>query len=351
MKDFRRTFIGTDDTLMTALQTINTNDVQVALVVDENDCLLGTITDGDIRRALLKGSELTQSVESFMNKTPVTASVNEPSETIFAMMRRLVIRHVPILDPDGQVIDIEVLGKKSIMPKRDNPVVLMAGGLGSRLRPLTEIKPKPLLTVGGKPILETILESMVAHGFWRFYISVNYKADMIEDHFGDGSRWNVEISYLKENQFFGTAGALSLLPEKPAEPLLLMNGDILSNVNFHRLLTAHEKNESAATVCVYKHKSTLPFGVLDVEDDRVVALQEKPVSHHLINAGIYVLSPEAINQIPENTEYNITDLLDQLIKDQQVVSAFPLHEYWRDVGNHVEFERANREFGDVFGEK
>lgn len=351
MIDFKRTFITPKDTLMAALQTINASKVQVALVVDQEDRLLGTVTDGDVRRALLKDGDLSEPVENFMNVKPITASINDHPEAIFAMMRRKVIRHVPILDENGKVVDIEVLGKKSIMPKRDNIVVLMAGGLGTRLRPLTEIKPKPLLTVGGKPILETILESMVAHGFWRFYISVNYKADMIKDHFGDGSRWNVEISYLEEKDFCGTAGSLALINETPTEPLLLMNGDILSNVNFHRLLAFHEQNQSTATVAAYKHQSTIPFGVLEVQGETVTGLQEKPVSHHLINAGIYVLSPEAVNRIPENSEYNITDLLAELLKDGNKVTAFPIHEYWRDVGNHVEFEQANREFHDVFGDK
>ena len=219
----------------------------------------------------------------------------------------------------------------------------MAGGLGSRLQPLTEDKPKPLLSVGDKPILETILESFIEQNFRRFYISVNYKADAIKKHFADGGRWNAEIRYLEEETRLGTAGALDLIPERPELPLLVMNGDLLTRVNFRDLLDYHLDQKAQATMCVREYDFQVPFGVVEIEDHHILSIDEKPVHRFFVNAGIYVLEPGLIDLIPKGEYFDMTDLFARAIEKGHETQAFPIHEYWIDVGRIDDLDRANHD--------
>jgi len=220
---------------------------------------------------------------------------------------------------------------------------LMAGGLGSRLGELTKDTPKPLLKVGTKPILEVILENFISHGFHRFYISVNYKAEMIRDYFGDGSRWGVEIRYLHEHKRLGTAGALSLLPDNPTLPVLVMNGDLLTKVNFRQLIDFHNETNSKATMCVREFELQVPYGVVQIANHRLRAIEEKPVQRFFVNGGIYVLSPDMLQFIPEDSFYDMPTLFDEIIARGEETSVFPIREYWIDIGRADDFERANDE--------
>jgi NDP-sugar pyrophosphorylase family protein len=224
----------------------------------------------------------------------------------------------------------------------------MAGGLGQRLQPLTENCPKPLLKVGGKALLETTLENFCEEGFKYFYFSVNYRAQMIMDYFGDGSRWGVSIKYLHEKKRLGTAGALSLLPIKPLEPVLIMNGDILTKINTAKLLKFHLENRSAATICVKEQRNQIPYGVVDFEKNQLRNIDEKPVQHFFINAGIYVISPEVLDYVPEDTFFDITDLIKAIMKDKKEITVFPIREYWIDIGRLDDYEKANLEFAEIF---
>ncbi|HEX3032889.1 MAG TPA: nucleotidyltransferase family protein [Bacillota bacterium] len=344
MKDWRKTLISPETSILQALRVIEENALQLALVVGDNCQLYGTVTDGDVRRAILSHINLEEKVHLIMNPNPIIAKPGDDLDQILNLMKLKQIRHVPVVDEDGILINVELLDNLISPQERDNIVVLMAGGLGSRLRPLTDSCPKPLLKVGNKPLLETIIENIRGYGFHKFYLSVNYKADMIEDYFGNGSNWGVDISYLHEDTKLGTAGPLGLLPEKPDKPLLVMNGDLLTKVNFQQLLEFHRAHQSAATMCVRSYDFQVPYGVAEISDNRLVGIKEKPVQRFFVNAGIYVLEPEALEQIGPNEVIDMPSLFERLIEAGQVTSAFPIREYWLDIGQINDFERANGEY-------
>lgn len=335
--------------ILNTLEIIDRNARQIALVADESGRLLGTVTDGDIRRGLLKGKALQDPISMIMNSFPTVASPYDSRENILALMKIRQIHQIPIVDEDGKIIQVEVLNDLLRPTKKDNWVVLMAGGLGTRLYPLTHDCPKPLLKVGNKPLLETILQSFIEQGFHKFYISVNYKAEMIQDYFGDGSQWGVTIRYLQEKESLGTAGALSLLPELPKDPFFVMNGDLLTKVNFDQLLDFHKTYQAQATMCVREYDHQIPYGVVTLEKQKLVAMEEKPTQRFFVNAGIYVLSPDALKNIPHNRYLDMPTLFEQLMKEEQQTIAFPIREYWLDIGRMADFERANMEFAEVFG--
>jgi len=347
MNEWNSLSINLQASMKDALAIIDKNAKQIALVIDANERLLGTVTDGDIRRALLRGDDLTTPVEKIMNTNPTTGLYDEDHETWQRTMRRHTLQHLPLLNANGRVVGLTryILPSE---PRRQNLIVLMAGGLGSRLRPLTYKQPKPLLKVGSKPILETIIDNFAKQGFYRFYLCINYKGYMIRDYFQDGRHWDVEINYIEEPKKLGTAGALSLLPEIPDSPFFVMNGDLLTKVDFVRLLQFHLKQESAATMCVREYSHTIPYGVTQLDGYQVTELQEKPTHRYYTNAGIYTLNPDIIKHIPENTFYDMPTLLNQLLSDKQLISSFPLREYWIDIGRASDFEQARLDYDEFF---
>ena len=347
MKNWKEALVKSATPVRKVIETIDRSSMQIALVVDADNRLLGTVTDGDVRRGILKGISLDEAVERIMRKDPISAQMTDVREKMLILMKKKDIHQLPILDDKGRVVGLEILENLLETNIRDNIVVLMAGGLGSRLRPLTENTPKALLPVGKKPILETILENFIEFGLRRFYIAVNYKDEMIRSHFGDGSKWGVEINYLAETQRLGTAGALSLLPESPNKPLLVMNGDLLTKVNFRQLLQFHSENTAPITMCVREYDFQVPYGVVEIVDHMVSGINEKPVQRFFVNAGIYVLEPEAIKHIPKNEFFDMTQLIEKMIKDEKT-AAFPIREYWIDIGRLNDLERANGEFSEVF---
>lgn len=350
IKDWKSTLIPPDTSILKAIEVINDSSLQVSLVVEKGNRLLGMVTDGDIRRAILRNIPLTDPVEGIMSKDITIANVNDSRESIIVLMQRKDLRHVPIVDDMGCIVDLKVLIHLIEEPhmRLDNLVVLMAGGLGSRLLPLTEKSPKPLLEVGGKPLLETIIQNFMGYGFYRFSISINYKAEMIIKHFGDGSKWGIEISYLREKTKLGTAGALSILKDKPNKPVLVMNSDLLTKVNFRQLLDFHIQNKSSATMCVKEYDLKVPYGVVNVNGSQLVDLQEKPVHNFFVNAGIYVLEPEVLSLIPEDTRFDITTLFNKLLNLKYKTVTFPIHEYWLDIGKKGDYEKANGEYREYF---
>ena len=340
--------IPPDANVRQAMETIDRGAKQIALVIEDACHLSGTITDGDIRRALLKGRQLDDPVAEIMNPNPVTGLVEEDRRIWQRTMQRHSLRHLPILDKRGCVVDlVEYLVPTE--PSRTTPVIIMAGGLGSRLHPLTENLPKPLIQVGPKPVLETIIENFAEQGFENIHLCLNYKGDMIRDYFGDGERLGVHIGYIREDRRLGTAGALSLLPDRPAEPIIVMNGDLLTKVDFVRLLEFHNKQEFVATMAVREYSHQIPYGVLRIGDGyRIQQLTEKPVERHYVNAGIYVLSPEALQLVPEQKFYDMPTLFQRLMDMQRPVGSFPLRDYWIDIGRIEDLERASAEFAEMF---
>jgi dTDP-glucose pyrophosphorylase len=331
--------------IVEAVACIERGGRRMALVTDEAGRLIGTVADGDVRRGLLRGLTLDASVSEVMNPHPRLALVGTSPADILRMMRVMKLLQVPIVDDQGRVVDLFTAEIHPEHRRRPNRVVLMAGGLGKRLRPLTETVPKPMLAVGGKPILQIILESFIDQGFSRFSMSVNYLGEMIRRHFGDGSRWGVEIDYLEDGrQCLGTAGCLHLLPERPREPIVVMNGDILTSIDFHQMLDFHAETGSIATMGVYEQVVEVPFGVLEVEDNRIRAVREKPAQRFLINAGIYVLDAAALDDVPVDQPFDMPSLFEALIRRGRPPLAYFIWENWLDVGRPQDLERAQAVF-------
>jgi dTDP-glucose pyrophosphorylase len=348
MKKIDKLKISETSSIRDALKIIDGGAMQIALVVDSENRLLGTITDGDIRRGILNGYDLSSSIENIYSKNFISAKIGDTKEEILKKALLKKIHQIPIIDKDNRIIglkEIEELIKPSI---KSNRVILMVGGLGTRLRPLTEHTPKPMLKVGNKPILQTIIEKFAEYGYVNITLSVNYKSHVIQDFFGDGGNFGVNIDYVFEEQRMGTAGALSLLKNLPKEPFFVMNGDILTNVNFEHLHQYHLENNSIATMCVREYDFQVPYGVVNLLNNRITTIEEKPVHKFFVSAGIYMLSPETIYEIPENQFYDMPTLFEKLIEQKKVCVSFPLREYWLDIGRVEDYQKANREYSEVF---
>jgi dTDP-glucose pyrophosphorylase/predicted transcriptional regulator len=341
---WKQALVSPQATIRQAIRAIDESKVQIALVVDEAGHLLGTVTDGDVRRGLLRGLGTEEPVGTVMNRKPVTVRHDETPSKILELMKETTHRSIPSVDPEGRAAGVHHLGDFLQARTRENPVVLMAGGLGTRLNPITHEVPKPLIRVGTKPILETILDNFREYGFRDFYISVNYKAEMVKDYFQDGARWGVSIRYLEEDMRLGTAGSLSLLPERPRQPLIVMNGDLLTKVNFEQMLDFHLQHRAAATMAVREYDLQVPFGVVTLGNDEIVGIDEKPVHRFFVNAGIYVLEPDTLDLVPRATPFDMTTLFQHLMQKGRSTGAFPIREYWLDVGRLDDLERARLEF-------
>ena len=343
MANWTDVVVSPETPLGDAIAKIDVSGLQVALVLTPDGSLLGILTDGNIRRAVLAGKGLQVPVSEVMNKQPTTVVASTPRNEMLALMRRRVLHHLPLVDEDGHVAGLVTIDDLIGTAERSNWVVLMAGGLGTRLRPLTDEYPKPLLAVAGKPILETIVESFAEQGFKRIFLAVNYKAEMIRNHFGAGERWGVQVEYLHEGTRLGTAGALSLLPEKLTAPAIVMNGDLITHINYDNLLQFHIAQGASATMAVREYDYQVPYGVVRLDGTHIKAIEEKPVQRFFINAGIYVLSPDAMDHLPADTCFDMTTLFEHLIAASKPVAAYPLREYWLDIGRLEEFEQAHND--------
>ena len=331
-------------------ESFNRTLLQVALVVNENNQLCGIITDGDIRRALVGGKPLSSTAAEIMNHHPLVFKQGETKDYIIRQMQKRCVYQAPVVDAAGCVIDLYSLKNLLLKENRNNTVVLMAGGLGTRLRPLTAKTPKPLLKIGNKPILETILTGFIENGFHRFFFAVNYKSEQIEAYFGNGEKWDVEINYLHEQKRLGTAGALSLLPERPQEEIIVMNGDLLTKVDFAEFLDYHLQEKSVATMGVREYSWQIPYGVIDMKDDRISGITEKPVQSCYVNAGMYVLSPEAVDKVKIADYLDMPDLFQNLIAEGAKTTVYPIRDYWMDIGRLDDFEQAQNDYLTVFGQ-
>ncbi len=351
MKVVQKIKLTVNSTVRDALKIIDLGAVRLALVVDDDDKLLGTMTDGDIRRAILNGKTLDDTIEDIYFKNPTVATINNTKEEIINLCATKKVYQIPVLDNDGRVVSINLIDELLKPKTYTNKVILMVGGLGTRLRPLTEKTPKPMLHVGGKPILQTIVEKFVSYGFVNITMCVGYKSKIIQDYFQDGSKFGANIEYVLEKKRMGTAGALSLLEEKLSEPFFVMNGDLLTSVNFEHLLEFHMANHSMATMSVREYDFQVPYGVVNLEDGKIRSIEEKPVHKFFVSAGIYMLNPQTIELIPKDQFYDMPTLFEELIEQGENTVSFPLREYWLDIGRIEEYEKANEEFFDYFGEE
>ncbi len=350
MKDWKKILIGPQTPILDAIGILEAGGLQICLVVDEAQMLLGTVTDGDIRRGILRKMPLSEPVSGVMNDQPHWANPDMADLEVHEIMTRLQFYQMPKVDGQGRVIGLHTADQIvfSKQTRRPNRVVLMAGGQGNRLRPLTESMPKPLIPVGEKPVLETILEGFAAQNFQKFYVSVNYKAEMVEDYFGDGSRWGVEIVYLHEDEPLGTAGPLGQIEDTLEDPIIVMNGDLLTRVNFEHLLNFHKEHDTLATMGVREYDVQVPFGVVQIENSRIAGIDEKPLHKFFVNAGIYVIEPQALLLIPHGQPMDMPDVFDAMIAQGHKPAAFPIREYWLDIGRLDDLNQANIEFDEVF---
>ena len=348
MKNIEDIVVSENTPLIDVLKIIDKSSKQLALVVDEGKKLLGTISDGDIRRALLNNISLQDSIKNIYFKTPTVANINDSREEIINVCLIKKIHQIPIIDNDGNLVGLEILDELIAKKTKTNKVVLMVGGLGTRLRPLTENTPKPMLHVGGKPILQTIIEKFASYGFVNIIMCVNYKSNIIQDYFEDGSKFGVQIEYILEDKRMGTAGALSLLHDKPNKPFFVMNGDLLTNVNFSYLLEFHLNNNSMATMCVREYDFQVPYGVVSIDNSQIKSIDEKPLYKFFVSAGIYMLNPECIDLIPKDEFYDMPTLFEKLIDMGENTVSFPIREYWLDIGRMDEYKKANDEYHEVF---
>ena len=331
--------LAPDASLLEALNKINDSAISVA-VVCEQEVVRGVLTDGDLRRAIIDGTELSASIESYYSRDFVSVAPETSRADVLELMQARFIEQIPIIDECGKLAGIHTM--HTILGGRIKPnwAVIMAGGKGTRLGKLTATTPKPMLKVAGKPILERLVLHLVSYGIRDIFLSVNYLSHVIEDHFGDGSKWGCRIQYLHEDAPLGSGGALSLLPEVPEHPVLLLNGDLLFEGNISQMLRFHDNGAYYATMGVHYYSHEVPFGCVETEAGRITQLEEKPLLSKTINGGVYVFSPAALKAVPAATFFPVTRIFEQALEADKPCGAYPLDGDWIDVGMPEQLDNA-----------
>lgn len=348
MKNYKKLLVRYDCSVKDALSIIDKGAKKISVVVKEDATFAGTLSDGDVRRGLLNGIGLEDSIDSIVFIDSLVMRPGDNLEQVLHLASERNVQYIPILDENDKVIGIEKIDSLKASRHYDNVVVLMAGGLGTRLRPLTENTPKPMLKVGDKPILQTIIENFARYGFTHIIISVNYLADQIMEFFGDGTAFGVTIEYVKEEKRLGTAGALDLMRDRLQKPFFVMNGDLLTNMNFESMLQKHLDQNAVATMGVREYDFQVPYGVVNVNNGQISSIEEKPIHTFFVSAGIYLLSPEALEDVPSDEFFDMPTLFDTLIKENKSTVPFSIRGYWMDIGRLSDYERANDEYSGVF---
>lgn len=351
MKHWEAAVVSPSTSLEHAIEVLDRAALRIVLVADEQHRLVGTLTDGDVRRALIRHLPMSVAVDKVMNARPHVAGPTWSRERLLSVMEQHQVLQLPIVDSDNCIVGLENLHDLLNQKTYNNPVFLMAGGFGTRLRPLTNHCPKPMLKVGDKPILELILKNFVQAGFHRFYISTHYMPEVIRNHFGDGADWGVTIQYIHEEEPLGTGGALGLLPQDEIDqPLFMMNGDLLTSLNFQNLLQFHDEHPASATMCVREYEYQVPYGVIESQGHHIRSMVEKPVQRFFVNAGVYLLDPHLIQRVSRNQHIDMPTLLEHEIAEKRKVNMFPIHEYWLDIGRMDDFHRAQQEVTGVLSD-
>ena len=348
MHNWKKTILKMTDSMGLAVKILNQESLRIVMVVDDDERLIGSITDGDIRRGLIRQLPMNTRLAEIMHKNPIVSLAGDDKSNILAKMKELDLLQIPIIDSNGKVVGLETLQNLIEKKKFDNPVFLMAGGFGKRLAPLTNNTPKPLLKVGNKPILENVINQFIDAGFYNFYISTHYRAEMVQEYFGDGSNWDVSIKYIYEKEPLGTAGGLGLLPDNlPKLPILMMNGDLLTKIDFKELLRFHFQEGVDVTMCVREYDFQVPYGVVKTDGKYITSIEEKPVHHFFVNAGIYVLDPSMLDMVDGKSYLDMPQLLEQKMRESGKISMFPVHEYWLDIGQIKQFDQAQRDVSQL----
>jgi dTDP-glucose pyrophosphorylase len=342
-RDFRSCLVAETATLLDAMRALDAGAIEIAFVVDEAERFVGTLTDGDVRRALLAGAGLEAPLAPYVNRRAIRLGAGSGRVEALELMQVRSIGQIPVVDAEGRIVRVHLLRDMLASGQRDHWAVVMAGGLGTRLGSLTRNTPKPMLRVAGRPILERIVLHLAGHGIRRIFLSVNYLAHVIEDHFGDGSLFGVDIDYLRENAPLGTGGSLSLLPEPPTLPLLVMNGDLVTQANIGDMLGFHDTHGATVTVGTRRYHHTVPFGCIDTDGDRIVRMEEKPTLTRQVNAGLYVVSPEVVARVPPSTAMGVPDLVDDCLRRGEPVCGYEIVDDWIDVGQRDQLQAARGE--------
>jgi len=340
MGPFDSSVVPVSGTLRDAMRALDEGARRIALAVDPDGRLVGVATDGDLRRALLGGATLDDPLHPHLTRDFVTVSPGEGRAEVLELMGARRISAVPVVDAAGHPIALHLLDEAIAPVDRPNWAVVMAGGRGVRLRPLTETVPKPMLRVAGRPILERIVLHLVGHGIHRIYLAIGYLGHQIEEHFGDGGRFGAQIGYLREDVPLGTGGALALLPKLPDEPLLVMNGDLVTQANLGSLLDAHVAGSRVATIGIRRYVHAVPFGCVDRDGDRVLRLEEKPALTRDVNTGIYALSPGLVARVEPGRPLAMPDLIGDALDRGERVGAFEIEDDWIDVGQREQLDQA-----------
>jgi dTDP-glucose pyrophosphorylase/CBS domain-containing protein len=345
MADLSRFLVDPDMSIRAVMVGMG-NSNGISLVVNEQRRLISTITDGDIRRAILAGTDLEQPISTLLDKVklpkysqPITAPVNTPTSHLIQVMTENQVRHIPLTNAFGEVVEVATLSELVRDYELPMTAVVMAGGYGTRLRPLTNDLPKPMLPLGDRPLLEHIVDQLKTAGIRKLNITTHYKAHIIEEHFKDGREFGVDINYVDEGEPLGTAGALSLL-EDSNDPLLVINGDIVTKVDLRAMLDFHKEHDAEMTVAVRQHETHVPYGVVELDGVDITGIAEKPVYRFLVNAGIYLLNPQACRRVPFGQRYDMPELISEIRASGMRVIGFPIQEYWIDVGQLDDYTRA-----------
>ena len=338
---WRKALLPADASLQQAIRNLDESGLQIALVVSTDDMLVGTLTDGDVRRGLLRGLNLNSSIDSITYREPLVVPPQLGRDMVLQLMQANKIHQLPVVDEERHVVGLHLWDELMVPGRRPNLMVIMAGGQGTRLRPHTENCPKPMLPVGGKPMLGHIIERARAEGFQHFMLSIHYLGHIIEDYFGDGSRWQGQIEYLREESPLGTAGAIGLLNPRPEMPLLVSNGDVLTDIRYGELLDFHCHHGAAATMAVRLHEWQHPFGVVHTKGVDIIGFEEKPIALSHINAGIYVLEPSALDLLVAGEHCDMPTLFNRLRESGARTIVYPMHEPWLDVGREEDYYAAN----------
>lgn len=341
-KQWRQALLNESSSLQDAIQNLEQTGLRIVMVLGDAGQLIGTVSDGDIRRGLLKGVFLSDKIVSVAHKSPIVVTAHLNRDNVKQLMIANKVEQIPIVDEKRNVIGLHILNELSASRDRNNLMLIMAGGKGLRLRPLTENCPKPMLEVAGKPMLEHILDRAKSAGFHHFIISVHYLGDVIMNYFENGNKWGIQIEYLSEDEPLGTAGALSLLQPLPTAPFVVTNGDVLTDINYGELLDFHIRHDAAATMSVRMHEWQHPYGVVQTRGVDIVGFEEKPITRSYINAGVYVLNPHVLSHMP-NGHCDMPMLFEELKNEGLRTVAYPMHEPWLDIGKPEDLNLAREQ--------
>ncbi len=343
MSAWMKALINTNATIKDAIQILNRVGLRIVIAVDEAGKFLGTVSDGDIRRGMLKGFSLDSSIQNILRSDAIIVPDGLSRDVIIRLMLINKIHQIPIVNDDNRIVGLHLWDEINLTPQRPNIFLIMAGGKGTRLMPHTKECPKPLVKVGGKPMIDHIIERAKSFGYSNFVVSVQHLGEMIQEHLGDGRRFNINLSYLKESTPLGTAGALSLLAKKPDVPIVISNGDVMSDIDYGEILDFHIRNGAFATMAVKLYQWQNPFGVVQMQGIDISGFEEKPIINSHVNAGVYVLSPKSIDYLESGVECSMPALFEKLRLDSKKIIAYPMHEPWLDVGRPGDLEKANTE--------